>query len=455
MKKNLFILASAALALTVATSCSNSDDVYNPDAANEAKVAKFNQDFVSTFGTPAADQDWGFGETVLTNAGIASTKTRSSYDNHNLYGETYDTPDVIGDQERKDVVAWLRANPNVESVPVDWSDFSIQQVFKGTGDTYTYTAENGDKVLGSDNMNDLRDGTNSKINNFDKGTYNNDQYVTVGRRTYQNGAWVGSNDASYSYEDQITYIKAGSTKTFYYANATDGVYHSKINYDYKIHEIPYTDANGNQQTGYYLCLNFHATAPSGKEGNKNMTVQGDEYFDDWVVKIVPATYLNAKRVIAEDLATNESSDFDYNDVVFDVAYEKDWSTGTEKTYAIVTLQAAGGTKSLTVAGKEVHEAFGVSTDQMVNTNNGTLSKPVVVFRVEVSSTDPKDIAISVENQSPLAAEVGQPAEKLCVGTDFVWRNERESIKDASYYDNFCKYVKASGNERGALAEWWK
>ena len=110
------------------------------------------------------------------------------------------------------------------------------------------------------------------------------------------------------------------------------------------------------------------------------------------------------RVFCEDLGASAREDLDYNDVVFDVIIWKHtrtvqpmkstttWTTtdgvedaGSRTTstpvtngsptitiayYAQIQLLAAGGTLPLTVAGKEVHNAFGVGVTTMVNTRDG-------------------------------------------------------------------------------------
>ena len=48
--------------------------------------------------------------------------------------------------------------------------------------------------------------------------------------------------------------------------------------------------------------------------NQNTPPDGD--YSDWIVRIVPAKYIKAQRIMAEDL-TISGGDFDFNDVVFD------------------------------------------------------------------------------------------------------------------------------------------
>lgn len=152
----------------------------------------------------------------------------------------------------------------------------------------------------------------------------------------------------------------------------------------------------------------------------------------------------AVRIICEDLGA--SDDFDFNDVVFD-ALMKDG-----KTY--IKVLAAGGTLPLTVAGKEVHQIFGVSTSTMVNTQpnahyaNKTEAQEFVVDQVWSSY---KDIPVKVstdanamteESMVTLKAEKGAAPQKIAVDTNFEWCDERQQIE--TKYTNFGEYVQKSG-----------
>ena len=133
------------------------------------------------------------------------------------------------------------------------------------------------------------------------------------------------------------------------------------------------------------------------------------------------------RIIAEDLSASESSDFDFNDVVFDVTF-------TSNTTATITLQAAGGTLPLTVAGQEVHQLFGVGTSVMVNTyeNRKSEKAPVSFDITGIDKTKRgRDIQIMVQKNDqwyPLEAHAGVPAAKIAVKPTYEWCDEFESIE---------------------------
>ena len=170
----------------------------------------------------------------------------------------------------------------------------------------------------------------------------------------------------------------------------------------------------------------------------------EETWGDWI------------RVIAEDLSANQPTDFDFNDVVFDVRIN------SNKTKAQVKLKAAGGTLPLTVgwtgeAGTsyeefEVHNLYGVPTNVMVNTHakNGIDGKADVIKTLKGTFNSANDVKIKVQKRGEwydIEAHVGEPASKLAVGTDYEWCDERQNINDK--YSNFSNYV-----QENTLTEWW-
>ena len=155
----------------------------------------------------------------------------------------------------------------------------------------------------------------------------------------------------------------------------------------------------------------------------------------------------AIRIIAEDLSASEGSDFDFNDVVFDV--QLDYPEVGKHT---ITLLAAGGTLPLTVGGMEyeVHDLFGVSTSTMVNTNNGTAVRQPVEYIISGNYKNAKEIEVRVKKGSEwllLTAEQGKAASKIGVPTTYQWCDEWQDIEDR--YPKFKEYVSDPS------VEWWK
>ena len=159
---------------------------------------------------------------------------------------------------------------------------------------------------------------------------------------------------------------------------------------------------------------------------------------------------SAIRIIAEDLSASEGSDFDFNDVVFDV--QMNWPAEGKHT---ITLQAAGGKLPLRIGvldeEHEVHKLFGVSLNTMVNTEDWTAHKAPVTFTIDGQYENIVDLPIWVQKGSDwvqLTAPKGKAASKIAVSTDYNWVKELQDISKA--YKNFDTYVKS-----GTPTEWWK
>jgi hypothetical protein len=189
--------------------------------------------------------------------------------------------------------------------------------------------------------------------------------------------------------------------------------------------------------------------------------KSDAYYSDWIVTlteakripddIVPEDY--DIRVIAEDLSAGaEKSDFDFNDVVFDVKFDA--------SNAKVKILAAGGTLPLCLGLNgtpneewEVHKLFKVDTNYMVNTNaqskglNGNnkdadkyVELPLAIGVADAAEANSK-INVYVKKNGEwveLTAQQGKAASKVAVGTDYDWCDERENI-DAKF-ENFPGFV---------------
>ena len=204
----------------------------------------------------------------------------------------------------------------------------------------------------------------------------------------------------------------------------------------------------------------------------------DGYRSDWIVTLTEAQKYDTPnppdnppytpptgfvcRIIAEDLTVGENSDFDFNDVVFDVFED-----------GKILVRACGGTLPLTVAGQEVHALFGQSTSTMINTGwNGTIddvntyreinyggSIPDVATAYTIPVVVTKKVA-GVEKPIPLTAVRAKVASKIAVGSDYKWCAEREDI-DSKYHKAdgtklFQQYVIGNlGDDWNAGTAWYQ
>ena len=192
----------------------------------------------------------------------------------------------------------------------------------------------------------------------------------------------------------------------------------------------------------------------------------DGYFSDWIVTLTEAKTGNTPppsdwdiRIIAEDLNAQASdseatddwsvgSDWDFNDVVFDVKF-------TSETTANVKIVGAGGVYPLFVAGHEAHQALGQSgpdSEGRYKIQNSGTSTPFEVTGIDKTKNG-KDIQVTVVRKSSsgeeiiseLKAEVGKPAAKIGVDPKFEPCAERQDIR--SKYRLFSDWVQ--GNINGA------
>jgi len=194
---------------------------------------------------------------------------------------------------------------------------------------------------------------------------------------------------------------------------------------------------------------------------------GDGYFSDWIVTLSKARRIGETtddietiRVIAEDLTVtynNKESDFDFNDVVFDVIWNKTQSKvsievladGAELTMYI------GGTAAGVGNRMNVNEMFSEANGMTIpkNTYPNTAAGKHHVYKTytfelnddEWSGSEIGSIAKSIYvrvmksgDLVTLEADQGHAAGKIAVGTDYDWCNERDAIEEI--YPKFPSYV---------------
>lgn len=228
-------------------------------------------------------------------------------------------------------------------------------------------------------------------------------------------------------------------------------------------------------TGDQPNYKFFGNAKFGHEGDPGCPVIPADNTNDCTPgynKETPSS--DVVRVICEDLSVTQASDWDFNDVVFDVQLMN------ENTQVKITFLAAGGTLPLTVAGEEVHGLFKeanpslpISQSSMINTGSTgdkytfrNCEKAYLTINNTFGSNDVKTVAklipvqvYKLENDTKtwvtMECKKGEPAAKIAVDTDYNWCDERTDIRDkftSTYagvpYPNFNLYVK------GILDEGW-
>ena len=415
MRKQLMTgVAAAAICLGFA-SCSRYD--FTPISEGEQAYANYENAFIEKFGEPAPDQTWGFGSADANNGGAAQGAiTRSANTNSNQWFDenqmNYKKPADITEAEITYVMNWFATHTKADETVFDYNEYFVQQIGYSKN-SYTTTNNNNNTVTieSYGHMDqifaNMADGTTDHINNFNAGS----GYIML----------MQNSETKYGFGYEESY--GTDEKTV------------KNNYLMAVINVP------NVGVGYYVGLDYQT-----KKNNEGINLQPDGKYDDRVIKIVPAKKnptKGVKRIIAEDLSASEGSDFDFNDVVFDAKIE--WNR------TIIILQAAGGKLPLKVAGVEVHEAFGVDVNTMVNTESWTAQKEPVEFVIEGNNYgyDYSKIPVQVKKGTDwceLTAEQGKAASKIAVPTTFKWVKELKDIEPI--YTQFKDYVS------NPYIEWW-
>jgi len=203
----------------------------------------------------------------------------------------------------------------------------------------------------------------------------------------------------------------------------------------------------------------------------------DGYYSDWIVTLTeaqrittPPTEVADLRIMAEDLSATEASDFDFNDVVFDVFFAEAGATETK-----ILVRAAGGTLPLRIKvsdteWQEVHGLWGLGTGIMINTGAEAMfgsskgadnkgSKELTLKYAVANAAAAKNITIQVQKTlangqtqwMDMTAETGEPAAKFAIPAPNPdaenWCRERTPIQ--TQYTKFTDWVQGQSN-----IKWW-
>ena len=457
MKKYL-MTAIAAVAMGAAfTSCSHNDDLYNNGEENNKQNEQYQIDlaeseyaavFEKAFGKVGANVDWGFSSGAGTRAVIKTDMTN--------YPKT-GNPAAITQKEAEFVTNWFQNNPGLSEEGKPWKNFYVQFV---SGDQ---TNKKG--IWHRYDQNRINNGYDS--NYWDEEFTENGgmDKLHVGATQDQNATdHINDFNAKTGGPWDVAYVENGSAMQWGYhsswgedskAPKGDGYY-----WYFKMAEIEvpgYCFEDGKARVGCYVGLSLYGKKYDN--GDKELGYQRLQYAEDWILKVTNADK-PLYRVIAEDLSAESSSDFDFNDVVFDVVK---YDESTQKT--TLRLQACGGILPLKVGstngvgGVEVHELYGDTPDAKGNYkmwNTGLNSHDPVPFEINGEYTTPEQLNnLSIEVQKngtwmPLTARRGVAACKILVDDRFGIVPERQSI--ANKYGNFTTYVQ--GNWKSDDEQFW-
>ena len=413
------MLTIAAGAMVFNSSCSSNDDLGKFETI---KQQEFKKAFTAEFGNIASGHTWGFGAVEIPTLGQATTKAAAPNSNQWFDpNQNYKLvkPEYITDREIEVVSQWFKEHKNPVSTPVNLTDFFVLQVYNENEQTYTGTDNNGatHTVTPAGHMDYIcveENGTEAHIYNLNSNTLafkaenNTGSFPTTGIQYMQN-----SSTAKWGFKDSY-----GDENT--------------VKWDFVICAI---EVDG--KVGYYVGYDY-----STRKSSSSLEIAKDGYYNDRILKVVPAVHTTQKRIIAEDLGASQGSDFDYNDVVFDAFVYSTWNgvTNRNEVRATITLLAAGGTLPIYIGNGddkfEVHEAFGVSTSTMVNTKVGHKSDyaPVqkdifIAVNDYITTYDVNNIKVEVQygagDSAVLVTLKGEAPQKICVDPKFEWCDENQ------------------------------
>ena len=451
----------AAIALCAAfTSCSKNNDIYDQNAVQqmeeqkkqeiinkniETAKANYAAAFEKSFGKVGSNVDWGFGSKAATRT-IHKRDPKQGFDYEN-------EPAAITEKEAEYVTKWFQENPGLSEQGRNWKNFYVQFV---SGDQ---TNKKG--IWHRHDINPQPEGRDWDEEFTDNGGMDK---LQIGAVRHQNDTeHVNDFNAKTGGPWDIVYITNGSALQWGYhsswgtdASAPDG---DGYYWYFKMAdiEVPGTCfADGKPRVGTYVGLSLYGEKYDN--GQKILGYQRLQYAEDWILKVTNADKPNY-RVIAEDLNAEQASDFDFNDVVFDVVK-------AENNKTTLRLIACGGIYKLTVAGVEVHEKFGQqATDgkyPMINTGakadingldpvefeiDGIYDTPEKINNIEIRVWKPG----TGDDGIVLTAEQGKAACKILVDDSFEVIQERQGIGDEQGL--FSSYVQG-GWDPVISGKWW-
>jgi len=292
MFRSLWLLACVVLISGVMMSCKDDEDkiVITDAMIKPTKVPDFN-----VF-------SGGRLKSVTLSDGA---KTRSVDVNGNLWYQNWKRPTNVTDAEKAKVVEEFskKREGATNTKQVTWENFWVQQVYKGES---SYLDGYGQDIgVASDKMNHLLVFNTLKEEVVSWWPYEVKYVLYEGGYDHINNFNSGNNMTEYTDDETqekyigttlMTHIKSdGRDEQFAYHNSVD----SKDHYEYIILEI---------DGAWYVGFDFCATHPEGQEANKNMDVERDWVFNDWIVKICPAQMTGNEIIPSEFPDPNETVD---------------------------------------------------------------------------------------------------------------------------------------------------
>ena len=484
MKKYLIAGVLALVSNIFMTSCHETMEDYG--SLEEAKKAKFAENFEKFYGKISPTQDWGFSD-----ASIAATRAMTRGVGDNSCGTcikpdmtnypSANAPADITAEERAYVKNWFETHPGFTE-GLNISNFYVQHVYGEASKPYLVWYEAYDQ-----NYKTNHPGATSnyyRADYWDNGTID---YLSVGDGTnYTHLNDFNANDAGTQWK--TIYMENSSALSFKYHCSWSS---EEFTY-FKCAEI---DVPGVGK-GWYVGMCMYGEKYDNGYRKINKEQKDLQYADDWIVKVIPGngstistdkvtkvykkkTVMVHKWVFCEDLGSSSSNkDYDYNDLVFDAKIIDECKVlrdadGNESAYtddrnhsyyAEVTPLAAGGELMIkfNALSNNIHQMFTPTAGDNVLINTCRFDQDIPTPHIEALAGNTDKISFTSEYDAninnlvvivrssqvayDLSAYKGEAPHKICVPVGTRWAYERTDIKDA--YTGFSSYVSGGAEPWG-------
>lgn len=484
MKKYLIAGVLALVSNIFMTSCHETMEDYG--SLEEAKKAKFAENFEKFYGKISPTQDWGFSD-----ASIAATRAMTRGVGDNSCGTcikpdmtnypSANAPADITAEERAYVKNWFETHPGFTE-GLNISNFYVQHVYGEASKPYLVWYEAYDQ-----NYKTNHPGATSnyyRADYWDNGTID---YLSVGDGTnYTHLNDFNANDAGTQWK--TIYMENSSALSFKYHCSWSS---EEFTY-FKCAEI---DVPGVGK-GWYVGMCMYGEKYDNGYRKINKEQKDLQYADDWIVKVIPGngstistdkvtkvykkkTVMVHKWVFCEDLGSSSSNkDYDYNDLVFDAKIIDECKVlrdadGNESAYtddpnhsyyAEVTPLAAGGELMIkfNALSSNIHQMFTPTAGDNVLINTCRFDQDIPTPHIEALAGNTDKISFTSEYDAninnlvvivrssqvayDLSAYKGEAPHKICVPVGTRWAYERTDIKDA--YTGFSSYVSGGAEPWG-------
>lgn len=403
MTKKLLLMGSMAIIGIAFTSCSSSnEDLYDANALTKQKEADYTTNFENRYGKIDPNQTWDFTTDTPTYSSVSvgsGTRAAASVKSAD-FTCTKGTMDI-----QKEISEYIHDNlPKGQDnstkgrkfeMVIGENDFTVVPLFQGCASYYW------ELWMTVEDVGEIKIWSKGQDLQYRKaGT--NDDFVAV--KNDKNG--MDSNKGPYEVKaPSYTFNNLPTGKSMYFSlRVWTGGYDQFQKYE----KDPLTEANQpiiNSSVDSWMIDLQNAPVPDGLPEGYTATIigcedakNGDKDYEDLVFMVygmpVPPTKRvetvieqKSKRYIVEDLG--ETDDFDFNDVVFDIFYDRKeityyynnadatepYQTDTKNLPNLGVVRAAGGTLDfeIQIAGKKVWRKSDnktISVTDMINTQSG-------------------------------------------------------------------------------------